>query len=265
MVRKKVKDMNWDSIMDLLNCEPGTMEMDQGSHKVLLVQPQPDNRAVAMVTIVTNTVSQMLWEKDWHEVWRNHRRLFKTLLREPSAQGFCGSLFEPAFHELCIRGAEFDLHQMTRRRGGIVNAIFKNDAPQSERRTSPVKLKLHGGLQRVFFGSERPIKNLRAKCYYQPITSNYPSYDSFVYDPKSREISAFQATVADKHDLASIGVKALRDLGKNLKIDGLKIRVIVVGFGQNQIVYKIEKELLKSLGLEVYAIWVTEKQLYPPS
>ena len=237
--------------------------MDQGSHMVILVEPHPDNRAVARTKIVTNTVSQLLWERDSDEQWRNHHKLFKTLLREPSAQGFCGSLFEPAFHALCVGGAKFDLYPMTRQRGGTVNFTFKDDRPGST--DGSITLKLDGKQERVLFSTDYPITSLLANHYYQPITSNYPSYDSFVYDPISRQINAFQATVADKHDLASTGVKALRDLGRRLGINGLKIRVIVVGFGDNRIIYQVEKELLNSLGLEVYAVWVTEKQLYPHS
>jgi len=255
--------MHWDSLTELLTRQSRDIQMDQGSHMVLLVQPHPDNRAVSRTTIVTNTVSQLLWERDSDEKWRNHHKLFKTLLREPSAQGFCGSLFEPAFHALCVRGAEFDLYPMTRQRGGPVNIKFKDNRPGS--RDGSTTLKLDDGQVRVFFGKEYPITRLLAKHYYQPITSNYPSYDSFVYDPVSRQISAFQATVADKHDLASTGVKALRDLGRQLGINGLKIRVIVVGFGDNQIIYTVEKELLNSLRLEVYAVWLTENQLYPHS
>lgn len=237
--------------------------MELGSHMVLLVQPCPDNRAAPRTTIVTNTVGQLLWERDSVEKWRNHHKLFLTLLRESSAQGFCGSVYEPAFHALCVGGTEFDMYRMTRQRGGRVNFTFKDDRPGSK--DGSITLKLDGKQERVFFDSDHPITSLLANHYYQPIVPNYPSYDSFVYDPVSRQISAFQATVADKHDLAPTGVKALRDLGRSLKIDGLKIRVIVVGFGDNQITYTIEKDLFNSLGLEVYAAWVSDKQLYPDS
>ena len=255
--------MSWDSITELLTRQPGNIQMDQGSHMVILVQPQPGNRAVSMTTIVTSTVSQLLWERDSVKKWQNHHNLFKTLLREPSAQGFCGSLFEPAFHDLCVRGAEFDLYPMTRQKGGKVNFTFKNTRPQS--RDESISLKLDNGQVRVFFGEKSPITSLLPNHYYQPISLNHPSYDSFVYDPDSHQISAFQATVAEMHNLVSTGVNALRDLGRELQINDLKIRIIVVGFGDAPVIYKIEKELFNSLSLKVYAIWVTESQLYPYS
>ena len=41
---------------------------------------------------MTKTVSQLLWERDSDEKWRNHRKLFKILHLEPNAKGFGGSL-----------------------------------------------------------------------------------------------------------------------------------------------------------------------------
>ena len=89
----------------------------EGSHKVLLVEPRPDDRALSRTRVVTKTVGQLLWERDSGEKWRNHRKLFKTLLREPSARSFCGKLFEPAFHALCIRGATFTIYPMAYKEG----------------------------------------------------------------------------------------------------------------------------------------------------
>ena len=262
-VRRKVNNMSWDSLTELLTGQPVVTEMDQGSHMVLLVQPHPDDRSVSMTTIVTSTVSQLLWERDSDKKWQNHHRLLETLLREPSAQGSCASTFEPAFHALCVRGAEFDLYPMTRRGAGPVDFTFKKNRPES--RDGSIKLTLDEGQMRFLFGEKCPIESLLPKHYYQSITLNHPSCYSFVYDPVFHQISAFQATIADKHDLASTGVRALRDLGQRLQINDLKIRIIVVGVGDAPVIYKIEKDLFNSLRLQVYAIWVTESQLYPDS
>ena len=263
MVRSTVNEMNWDSLTELLTRQRGDPEMDRGSDMVLLVQPDPDDRAISRTTIMTSTVSQLLWARDSDKKWQNHHKLFKTLLREPSAQGFIGSIFEQAFHGLCVRGAEFDLHLMTRQSVGPVNYTFKNN--RSESRDGSIKLTLEGYTP-IFSDVRRPITSLVPKHYYhRPITTNHASYNSFVYDPLSHQIYAFQATIGKKHDLTSTGVRALRDLGQRLHIDNLKIRIVVVGFENAPVTYQVEKDLYDNLGLELYAIWVTETQLYPYS
>jgi hypothetical protein len=262
MVRSKVNEMNWDSLTGLLTRHQRDIEMDQGSHMVLLVQPDPVHSATPTTTIVTNTVGQLLWARDSDKKWQNHHKLFKTLLREPSAQSFVGSIFEQAFHGLCVRGAELDLLPMALQSAGSVNSIFKNNRPESG--DGSIKLTLEGYTP-IFFGAQCPITELLPKRYYQSITTNHPSYDSFVYDPDSHQIYAFQATIGKKHDLTSTGVRALRDLGRQLHIDDLKIRIIVVGFEDAPITYQVEWDLYDNLGLELYAIWATETQLYPYS
>jgi hypothetical protein len=73
--------MSWDLITEILTSHPADTRAVEGSHMVLLVEPQPENRTVPRTRIVTKTVSQLLWERDSDEQWRNHHKLFKTLLR----------------------------------------------------------------------------------------------------------------------------------------------------------------------------------------
>jgi hypothetical protein len=106
------------------------------------------------------------------------------------------------------------------------------------------------------------MDSLLANHYYQPTASNHPPYDSLIYDADSHRISAFQVAVGTERVLASKGARELGKLGQRLQIDDLKIRIIVVGFEDARVTYKIEKDLFDDLGLEVYALQVTEDQLY---
>ena len=84
-----------------------------------------------------------------------------------------------------------------------------------------------------------------------------------MYDPDSCQINLFQVTLAKKHNLVSNGVIAARALGLRLGLDhDLKIRIIVVLFGNVQIGYEVRKELYDNWGLQVYVVRVTEDQLY---
>jgi len=261
--------MSWDFITVILTSHTADIKAEEGSHRVLLVEPQSEDRTVPKTSIVSKTVSQLLWERDSVEQWRNHHKLFKTLVRLPGTKAFFGTIFEPPFHELCVRGATFTIHLMTRRTGPI-DYVFRNDQENDQRRnsifkTGPKTLKLRTQT-RIFFDDENNrITNLLADHYYQPIASNYPSYDSFVYDPNSHQISAFQVTTAEDHDLKPKGVDALHELGRRLQIHDLKIRIIVVIFGGAQVTFKVPKGLIQSVGSEVYTLEVTEKQLYPRS
>ena len=248
MVRKKVKQIGWDLLTDLLIWPLSVIEMDQASDMLILVQPRPNNRAVWRTTIVTETVSQLLWDRDSNEQWRNHHKLLKTLRLEPSAKALCGLVFEPAFHEMCVRGASLPIYSITE---------FTNDLVKTSETLTLNKQ------TRISFSRNYPIDILLANHYYQPTASNNLSFDSFVYDPNHRRISAFQVTVAEELDLASKDLYALRELGDTLQIDDLKIRVIMVVFESDQIAFTVNKGLYDDLGLEVYAIRVTEKQLFP--
>jgi len=115
---------------------------------------------------------------------------------------------------------------------------------------------------RIPFNKVRPIDSLRDKCYYQPTNPNHPSCDSLIYDESSHRISAFQVTVAAEHDPSPRGVRELVELGQRLHIKNLKIRIIVVVYEDAEVTYKIAKGLLDGLGLEVYILQVTERQLY---
>ena len=257
--------MSWDLITEILTRHPADIRAEEGSHIVLLVEPQPENRTASRTRIVTKTVSQLLWERDSDEQWRNHNKLFKTLLRLSGAKAFLGTVFEPAFHDLCIRGITFTIYPMVRRRG-TVNYIFTNDRPRrSESDSGSETLMLNAQTQIDFDDQNNRMTSLLANHYYQPAASSYPSYDSFVYDPDFHQISAFQVPTAEVHGLRSKGVSALYEIGRRLKIDDLKIRIIAVVFGDAQVTFKVPKDLIQSLGCEMYALEVTEKQLYPYS
>jgi hypothetical protein len=263
--------MSWDLITEILTSHPANIRAGEGSHKVLLVEPQLEDRTVPRTRIVTKTVSQLLWERDSDEHWRNHHKLFKTLFRVSGAKAFLGTLFEPAFHDLCVHGTTFTLYPMNRTTGPA-NYIFKNNQENDPRRLPTFESKSETlelqAQPRVFFDFDdenNQITSLLADRYYQPIAANNPSYDSFIYDPNSHQISAFQVTTAEEHDLNPKGVNALHDLAQHLEIHGFKIRIIVVIIADAKITFKVPKGLIQSLHSEVYTVGVTEKQLYPHS
>jgi len=251
--------MSWNSLTEILTWQTEGMEMDKGSYMVVLVGPQPNNRAAPMTGIVTDTVSQLLWERDSNEQWRNHHQLFKTLLQQPSALSFCGrGLFEPAFHELCVGGVTFTIYRMTDKCQKVnyeFTADHLNDCESETLTLSPQT--------RRFFNGKHPIDSLLPGHYYQPTSRNKASYDSFIYVPNSQQICAFQVTVGKKHGLSPKGVTELRQLWQRLQTDDLKIRIIVAVFENAQMTFTIDKGLFDSGGLEVYVLQVTEGQLYP--
>ena len=146
---------------------------------------------------------------------------------------------------------------------GSCNYTFTNDQPRNPKSEPEyLELKPKG---RFFYGDdgeENAIKSLD-NYYYQPDTSNYSSLDSFVYDENIFQITAFQVTLAQKHDFKSKGVAALGALGQRLGIKNLKIRVIMVVLGNATINFVVNQDLIDTLNVEVYTLKVTLNQLYP--
>jgi hypothetical protein len=261
LIREEIDEMGlgWNSLTDILTWQMLGMDMDKGSHMVVLFGPQPDDRTAPMTGIVTDTVSQLLWEQDSKEQWRNYHQLFRTLLREPSAVGFCGrGLLEPAFHELCVGGGTFTIYQITAKCQEVNYKFTANNLNDCDSETLTLSSQT-----RKFFNRKSRIDSLLPNYYYQPTASNQSSYDSFIYDPNSHQISAFQVTVGKNHSLASKGDFELRKLGQRLEVGDLKIRIIVVVFENAQITFTIDKDLFDGEGLKVYILQVTEDQLYP--
>jgi hypothetical protein len=71
-VRRKIKDLS----TEILTSHPADIQTNDGSHKVLLVEPRPDDRALSRARIVTKTVGQLLWERDSGEIIANFSRLY---------------------------------------------------------------------------------------------------------------------------------------------------------------------------------------------
>ena len=260
VVRRKVNAMSWKIITNILILQSEGMQSDEGTYRVLLVEPDPNNRASRRTRIVTKAVSQLLWDRDSDEQWQNHHQLFKTLLLHPNAKSFLSYLYEPAFHGLCVRGATFRIYSIAdSRQSGPVNYKFMND----QRDHSKSELLALRASTRISVNKDRPIDSLRDNCYYRPTTPNHPSYDSLIYNDNSHRISVFKVAVAAEHDLVPKEVRELAELGQRLHISNLKIRIIVVVYEDAQVTYKIEKSLFDGLGLEVYFLQVTEHQLYP--
>jgi len=255
--------MSWDFITEILTSLFTDISMEEGSYRVILVEPQPNNRHALRKRIISKTVGQLLWQRDKGEKWRNHHKLFKALLQLPAAKGLCGEIFEPAFHGMCVQGATLTIYPMTRRLATI-DFIFKNDWKDQPSASGPKSetLILNEQTQIHFDDKMNEISSLRADHYYQPKAGNFPSYDSFVYDEESRQISAFQIMVAKSHDLNPKGVTVLYELMQRLGITDFKIRIIVAIFGDPEVTLTVHKDLIQSV-CGVYILQLTEKQLYP--
>jgi len=73
--------MTWESITNILILQLEGMKIDdEATHMVLLVEPDPNDRAAPRMRIVTKAISQLLWDRDSDAQWQNHHKLFKTLL-----------------------------------------------------------------------------------------------------------------------------------------------------------------------------------------
>ncbi|KAF5384162.1 hypothetical protein D9615_003367 [Tricholomella constricta] len=252
LVCTKVAEMSWDKLITALTWGIETLNMD----KVILIEPRPGDASKSRVRIITKAVNQLLWEQDSIERGQNHRQLLRTLRLKSDTKPFTGTLFEPPFHKLCVKGATFTLYPMTYRSDGKVSHIFVNDL-----RANPEDLVLLRQTH-VVFCRTNPVTSLLAHHYYQPVAGSQPSYDSFVYDPTVRRITAFQVADANNHGIKPKGMYDLRDLAKKLQVKDLKLRFVIVVLEDFQVTCPVEKKMFEELGLEMYYLEMTESELY---
>jgi hypothetical protein len=75
-IEDKIKSMTWPTITDALQ-GTNTLQLDEGSHKVILIAPDPENRETYRSRIITKTVASMLCEQDTNERWQNACNLYR--------------------------------------------------------------------------------------------------------------------------------------------------------------------------------------------
>ena len=255
----KLNKMSWDTIISALTSKGAVISLEEGSHRLILIEPQPNNVELPQIRIITKAMGQLLWNQDSVERGKNHRRLYTMLHRESSAKRFTGTLFEPPFHDLCVRGTTLKLYPMTETTKGPANYTFVNYSTSedvSEELVLPPQ-------EEVTFNHNDPLTRLLPNRYYMPTAGNQPSYDSFIYESNFRRLTLTQITEGESHGLKPKGIYGLRDLARKLLgISDLKLRVVIVVPENHQVMCPVDKAMYDKLGLEMYYVEVTESALY---
>jgi hypothetical protein len=126
IVEQKIRAMSWKTVTDLLMERPRSVSLDEGSHRVILINPDPETRFDCIPTIVAKPVGAMLLEQDSQSRWRNSHHLYQSLRQDPKTRSSSGWAMEAAFHALCTKGVDFKLHPMSIRPGGRTNDLYTN-------------------------------------------------------------------------------------------------------------------------------------------
>jgi hypothetical protein len=85
-----------------------SLNMEEGSYKVFLVAPNLGDAPFPQIRVMTKAINQLLWEWGADECRQNHHQLYRTLHLKPNAKPFTGTLLQPPFHTLCVKGATFE-------------------------------------------------------------------------------------------------------------------------------------------------------------
>ena len=245
--------MTWPTITDALK-GTHTLQLDEGSHKVILIAPDPENHEIYRPRIITKTIASMLCERDTNERWRNAHNLYRSMRLDPKTKSSAGWLMEPPFHALCVTGTTFQIYQMQRTLGGNVNDIFTN-VGCTKRQTlilPPQEL--------VSFDKSHPITALKPGHYYQPIHGTQPSFDSFIYDPMAPCITMLQVTDGEKHSVNALGISFLLKLVKRLQLPVPKLRFVAVIPGGDQVCLMLPKVV--DIPIELFFLEVSEAELF---
>ncbi|KAI0297393.1 hypothetical protein BC826DRAFT_165340 [Russula brevipes] len=96
-IRNQIMKMSWDTLTAALSRGISETSFDDGSHKVILVAPQPEVHFSAQVTVVTKYVTQLLWNKDAIARRQNLRQMYSTLSQIPLSKARKGHVRKRPF------------------------------------------------------------------------------------------------------------------------------------------------------------------------
>ena len=254
-VRERAKRTPWGTITKALTSRADLIGLEEGSHKIILISPNPENRSLPLPSIITKSIGALLHELDSEHRWQNARQLYRTLRADPESRATAGKLFESAFHSRCVKGQiDLQLESMAEKPGGKVNDIFITTRAESVRHLRLPRQ------QHVYFNRQQPIEALAADHYYQPKHGTQSSYDSFIFYPESAEFILFQVTDAKSHSVVLKGIQDLFKIAQWLGVQNPGITfVAVVPEG-----VQVQFEVLKIRDFEIDMCWleVTEEELY---
>jgi hypothetical protein len=253
-IHDRVKDINWDTVTDVLTARKNVIGLDDGSHKLILVRPSPADHSSPSLSIITKTVARLLHERDSDARWQNARKLYRTLRADPNSKSTAGKLLEPPFHALCMKGTSFRLSSMNVKPAGRTWDTFTNDSANYH---ATLTLPLQ---PRIVFDREHPITTLLANHYYQPTHGTQPSYDSFVFNPEEAKFTLFQVTCGLTHPVRLKGIKALIDLATQLGVNDPTLHFVAVVPEGNRVEFPVPKD--RKFSLHMLCIEVTEGELY---
>lgn len=254
------------TILDAVNGEPITL--DEGSHKVFLVEPTiiesavedtKENRSTPSVSVATRFVMANLWKATTAVSRRELRRLYGIFIRYPKSKGMAGSIFEPCVHQMLQDGGAFTINKMEVKTRGTVNVHYGPASPNS---TQTMPLKPH---RLSYFHSAADIDTsggrLLPTTYYQPEAQNYATFDSFIADPQQNILTLFQCTVALVHDAKPVGLKNMQAI-RDKHLPGAKLRYVAVIPADQTITIKIPLTFATmESSLEVWFIALTNAQV----
>jgi hypothetical protein len=243
--------MTWATITDALK-GTHTLQLDEGSHRVILIAPDPENREIYCPRIITKAVASMLCDRDTNERWRNAHNLYRSMRLDPKTKSSAGWLLEPPFYALCVTGTTFQIYQMQRTSGGIVNDIFTNVGYTKQQTLILPPQEL------VSFDKSHPINALKPDHYYQPIHGTQPS---FIYDPMAPCITMLQVIDGEKHSVNALGISFLLKLVKRLQLPVPKLRFVVVVPEGDQVHLMLPKAV--DVPIELFSLEVSEAELFP--
>lgn len=257
IVAGKISTMSWKTVTDLLTKRSQAVSLDEGSHRVILINPDPETRSDFIPTIVAKPVGAMLLEQDSQFRWRNSHHLYQSLRQDPKTRSSSGWVMEAAFHALCTTGVNFKLHPMSMRPGGRTNDLYTNSMP-----STPLDLTLPVQELVVFEGTHLP-GTLEAGHYYRPVFATQPSYDSFVYQPAGNYVYPMQVTNGKAHDIKPKGINVLLQHFQELGLPTPTIRFIVVIPAGDEVTCTVPK--MRNFSVEMFCLEVEERELFVDS
>ncbi|KDQ10896.1 hypothetical protein BOTBODRAFT_177780 [Botryobasidium botryosum FD-172 SS1] len=233
-IREDLRDLSFETFKSLLTTL-STMRVgnQEVSHKYILIAPMPGDRA----TFTTDVPSRYIFELIHNalDISTHHQAagLYNFLAKFPQTRATAGYLLEHYFHQIIIKGGEWEVRSLAHTDTGPKNVVW---SATDDRPSVPAIEYLHLGcispLRSFILVSDNPLENMAYRSfevrvfdpydrqlqlddgyYYRPNPDFPATFDGFVYTSHTQTATLFQATVSPDHSMSLRGIKWLQELG----------------------------------------------------
>lgn len=203
-VKDQVRLFAWDTIERSLH-NAAALSLREGSDRVFLLQPEPENRREYFMSIASPVVMEIFSHYPKAK-WRDYvKKFYKLYLREPKTRANAGWILKIQLLIKMETGGEISMRRMEAQLGGVRNRRFKIKYDEE------VTTFTYPSNPPTYYPESPPL-HVTETGYYIPQSRTNPTFDSFLYSSEDKTATFIQATVADEHHINTAGLEEMEKI-----------------------------------------------------